>query len=72
MATDACELTFGVSLTAKCIRCKVTRDVDDAELTLQESSSDTRTVKASCVVVSPTACECGETRVRVRAKLEFG
>jgi hypothetical protein len=72
MTSDACEFEVGVSLTAKCVRCKVTRDVDDAELTLQESSSDSRTVKASCVVVTPTACECGETRVRVRAKLEFG
>jgi len=72
MTSDACEFEVGLTLTAKCIRCRATREVDGASLILQESSSDSRQVNSSCVVVTPTACECGETRVRVRAKLEFG
>lgn len=72
MTTPACEFEVGVTLDARCVRCKATRDVDGASLTLQESSSDSRQVKASCVVVTPTACECGENRVRVTARLEFG
>ena len=67
MTTDTCEFALDVSLEARCIRCRILRDVCDAEMILQESSSDTRTVKASCVVVTPTACECGERRVRAKA-----
>lgn len=72
MTTSTCELEVGVTVEACCVRCKATREVDAAELTLQESSSDEHQVKASCVVVTPKPCECGERRVRVRARLDFG
>lgn len=72
MTTSTCEFEICMTVEARCVRCKATREVDDADLTLQESSSDEREVKASCVVVTPTACECGERRVRVLARLDFG
>jgi hypothetical protein len=73
VTTDACEFSADLSLEARCVRCRVRRATpDESELTLQESGGDSKGVKASCVVVTPAACECGEYRVRVRAKLEFG
>lgn len=66
------ERSFGVSLEIRCLRCRVTRDVEGADLVLQESSSDRRAVKVSCVYMTPKACERGERRVRVKAGLDFG
>ena len=65
-----CEIAVGIELESRCVSCGYQRSVDqNAKLILDESSSSENGVKASVVVATPDACECGERRVRVVVEL---
>lgn len=67
------ELELNVTIKARCVRCKRLRDAPrESTRTLQWSESDDSSVTVDCIVVTPTACRCGESRVRVTAELDFG
>jgi hypothetical protein len=70
------ELAFGcaVDFEAKCLKCRATREVlgeePEAELILEDPSSNDDAVLVSGVVRVKLPCECGERRVKVRITMD--
>ncbi len=67
-----CQLSFGVTLEARCVRCRLRRPAPEgSELILLDSDTTEGGIKTTCVVSTDTPCECGERRVKVRATVQI-
>lgn len=69
------DTTFGVDIEfeARCVKCRSKRDIStDSKRTLHDSSSDELSVTSVHILVTPEPCRCGEDRVRVKLRFDFG